>query len=301
MNKSEEVKAGGSDRRAGGANHGRNPRRPASGASGDSLGKDSPNGVLSTYTLTGRTAMVTGGARGIGRACALGLAQAGADVAILDLEMELATETMQEIDTLGRRSMVLSCDVAQSGEVDAALVQIIKNWGRLDIAFNNAGICIHSPAEGMSDADWLRTMDVNLNGVFYCARAAGRQMIRHGGGGSIINTASMSARIVNHPQPQAAYNASKAAVKHLSSSLATEWALHGIRVNSISPGYTGTGLVSEALKRHPEWEQAWLPETPMGRLARPEEIAPAVVFLASAASSFVTGHDLVIDGGFTCW
>ena len=258
-------------------------------------------GILGEFALSGKTALVTGGGRGIGLACAEALAEAGADVAILDLEPGLAEAGAAAIENCGRRSLDLVCDVTDSASVDRAMATIVEKWGGLDIAFNNAGICIHSPAEAMSDADWLKVMGVNLNGVFYCARAAGKQMIEQGRGGSIVNTASMSARIVNHPQPQAAYNASKAAVKHLSKSLATEWAGHGIRVNSISPGYTGTGLVNEALERSPEWRDRWLPDTPMGRLARPREIAGAVVFLVSPASSFVTGHDLVIDGGFTCW
>lgn len=259
------------------------------------------NGVLSTYKLTGKTAMVTGGARGIGKACALAMAEAGANVAILDIEQELAEETAEAVRKLDRKSMALACDVTQSAEVEEALNRIVAEFGSVDIAFNNAGICIHSPAEEMCDADWLKVINVNLNAVFYCARSVGKRMIQQGSGGSIINTASMSARIVNHPQPQAAYNASKAAVKHLSKSLATEWAPHAIRVNSISPGYTATGLVNEALDRMPEWKELWVRDTPAGRLARPEEIAGPVVFLASQASSFVTGHDLVIDGGFTCW
>jgi NAD(P)-dependent dehydrogenase (short-subunit alcohol dehydrogenase family) len=257
--------------------------------------------ISRSFRLDGLNAYVTGGGRGIGKACALGLAEAGANVAIIDIEAGLAEETAGEIGRKGRGSLALECDVTDSKAVKAAIETVAGEFGSLDIAFNNAGICIHSPAEDMTDEDWLKVIEVNLNSVFYCARAAGKLMINQGRAGSIINTASMSARIVNHPQPQAAYNASKAAVKHLSKSLATEWAPYGIRVNSISPGYTGTGLVNEALARSPEWERRWLADTPMGRLAKPEEIAGPVVFLASAASSFVTGHDLVIDGGFTCW
>lgn len=259
------------------------------------------SGILKEFALTGRCGFVTGGGRGIGKACALALAEAGADVAIIDLEAELAEETADEISSMGRRSLAAVADVTDSAAVDAAMDRIMTELGAVDLAFNNAGICIHAKAENMSDAEWLAVIDVNFNAVYYCARAAGRQMIQAGKGGSIINTASMSGRIVNHPQPQAAYNASKAAVAHLSKSLATEWAVHGIRVNSISPGYTATGLVNEALDRRPEWKELWVRDTPMGRLAEPREIAGPVVFLASAAASFVTGHDLVIDGGFTCW
>lgn len=260
-----------------------------------------PSGILNEFDLTGRRAYVTGGGRGIGKACALALAEAGAEVAIIDREVGLAEETADEVRAIGPRSLAVGADVTDSAAVDASLDRIAAELGPVDIALNNAGICIHSKAEEMSDADWLAVIDVNFNAVYYCARAAGRQMIRSGKGGSIINTASMSGRIVNHPQPQAAYNASKAAVAHLSKSLATEWAMHGIRVNSISPGYTATGLVNEALDRRPDWKALWIRDTPMGRLAKPREIAGPVVFLASPAASFVTGHDLVIDGGFTCW
>lgn len=241
--------------------------------------------------------MVTGAGRGIGRTCALALAEAGADVACIDIDPTTATESAQAIVDLGRRSMALDCDVTDSASVDAVVDRICRNLGSLDIAFNNAGICNHAPAEEMTDEMWQAVMNVNLNAVFYGTRAAGRAMLRQGRGGRIINTASMSGRIVNHPQLQSGYNASKAGVIQLTRSMAAEWAPKGITVNSISPGYTATELTMAVKEFHDDWRR----DTPMGRLAEPREICGAVVFLASPAASFVTGHDLVIDGGFTCW
>ena len=166
-------------------------------------------------------------------------------------------------------------------------------------SFLEAGVPVNTPAEATPDDDWRTVIDVNLNGVYWCCREVGRAMLERGQG-SIVSTASMSGLISNHPQPQAAYNASKAAVIHLTRSLAGEWAPRGVRVNCVAPGYTATPLTKRGLET-PEWRETWLKETPMGRLAEPAEIAPAVLYLASDAASFVTGHALVVDGGYTCW
>lgn len=253
--------------------------------------------VLDTFRLDGKVALVTGAGRGIGRTCAIALAEAGADVACIDIDPTTAAECAGTIAELGRSSIALDCDVTDSASVDAAVDRVCRDLGSLDIAFNNAGICNHAPAEEMTDEMWQAVMNVNLNAVFYGTRAAGRAMLKQGRGGRIINTASMSARIVNHPQLQSGYNASKAGVVQLTRSMATEWAPKGITVNSISPGYTATELTMAVKEFHDDWRR----DTPMGRLAEPSEICGAVVFLASPAASFVTGHDLVVDGGFTCW
>ena len=192
--------------------------------------------------------------------------------------------------------MAIACDVTQSDQVNAMIDRTVTALGRLDIAFNNAGICIHQPSETMSDEQWWRLVNVDLDAVFYCARAEGAYMLAHGGG-RIVNVASMSGQIVNRPQPQCAYNAAEAGVIQLTKSLACEWAGRGVAVDSISPGYTATEMTTMASQLH----GAWVKDTPMSRLAEPAELKGAVVFLASDAARFITGHDLVIDGGFTCW
>ena len=250
--------------------------------------------------LDGKAIYVTGGASGIGKSVATALAEAGADVAIVDVNLEGAEAVAKEIaDATGSKTIAIRCDVTNQEDVEAMVAEVAGTYGKLDACFNNAGICLNVPAEEMTFEQWNKVININLNGVFLCATAAGRVMLKQGYG-SIINTASMSGHIVNVPQPQCAYNASKAGVSMLTKSLAIEWAKKGVRVNCISPGYIGTDLTlnSEALK--PLIEQ-WNAMAPMGRLGRPEELQSIVVYLAGDTSSFTTGSDIIVDGAFTCF
>ena len=253
-------------------------------------------GILDRFSLAGRTALVTGAGQGIGQAYAMALAEAGADVAIVDINSQTAAAVAEDVRGVGVRSLALTVDVRDSVQVDAMVERIISEWGRLDIGVNNAGIGSWAAGEEMSDEQWRSVIAINLDAVFYCCRAEGRVMLAQGYG-KIINTASMSARIVNRSQKQVSYNDSKAGVVHLTHSLATEWAARGVRVNCISPGYTRTSLVDQVADLVP----GWLADTPMGRMAETSDLQGALVYLASPASDFVTGHDLVVDGGFTLW
>jgi NAD(P)-dependent dehydrogenase (short-subunit alcohol dehydrogenase family) len=251
--------------------------------------------VSSLFDITGRKALVTGAGRGIGKVLALALAEAGCDVAILELDKNTAEATAADIRRKGRNSIAITADISQKESVDNAFAVAVRELGNLDICINNAGIAIHEPAEEMPEEDWDRIIDINLKGVFLCSQAAARIMIPQKRG-SIINIASMSGTAVNVPQKQAAYNTSKAGVAMLTKSLAVEWAPYGIRINSLSPGYMKTEMTMASMTRlFPEWESL----TPMGRLGDPEELRGAVLYMASDASSYMTGHDLVVDGGYT--
>ncbi len=257
-------------------------------------------GIIEKMRLDGKAIYVTGGASGIGKSVATALAEAGADVAIVDVNLEGAEAVAKEIaEATGSKTIAIRCDVTNQDDVEAMVAKVVDTYGKLDACFNNAGICLNVPAEEMTYEQWNKVININLNGVFLCATAAGRVMLKQGYG-SIINTASMSGHIVNVPQPQCAYNASKAGVSMLTKSLAVEWAKKGVRVNCISPGYIGTDLTlnSEALK--PLIEK-WNAMAPMGRLGRPEELQSIVVYLAGDTSSFTTGSDIIVDGAFTCF
>ncbi len=257
-------------------------------------------GIIEKMRLDGKKGFVTGGARGIGKCTATAFAEAGADVAIVDMDLETAQATAKEIaEATGRKVIAIKCDCTKEEEVQKMVDTVVEQLGGLDFCHANAGICINAPADEMTYAQWLKVIDINLNGVFLTDTIAGKYMLANGGG-SIINTASMSAHIVNVPQPQCAYNASKAGVIQLTKSLAIEWAKKGVRVNSISPGYIGTDLIktNEALK--PLIEQ-WNAMAPYGRLGEPEELQSICVYLAGDTSSFTTGSDIIVDGAFTCF
>lgn len=257
-------------------------------------------GIVEKMRLDGKKGFVTGAARGIGKCTATAFAQSGADVAIVDLDLETAQQTAKEIAELtGQKVIAIQCDVTDEAQVRAMVDQVVGQLGGLDFCHANAGICINAPAGEMTYAQWKKNLDVNLNSVFLTDTIAGRYMLTHGGG-SIINTASMSAHIVNVPQPQCAYNASKAGVIQLTRSLAVEWAKRGVRVNSISPGYIGTDLTLSSPTLKPLIEK-WNAMAPMGRLGKPEELMSICVYLAGDTSTFTTGADFGLDGAFTCF
>lgn len=255
-------------------------------------------GIIEKMRLDGKKIFVTGGARGIGKSVATAFAEAGADIAIVDLDIDEATKTAKELEeNNGIKSIAIKADVTNPKDVSAIIDTVLENFGRLDVAFCNAGICLNIPAEEMTFDQWKKVIDINLTGVFLTAQAAGKVMLKQGGG-SIINTASMSGHIVNVPQPQASYNASKAGVIQLTKSLAVEWATRNVRVNCISPGYIGTELTLNSPSLKPLIEQ-WNEMAPLKRMGRPEELQSICVYLAGDTSSFTTGSDFVIDGAFT--
>lgn len=254
--------------------------------------------VTEKFTLTPRTAIVTGASGGIGRAIATALAEMGAAVGCIDLSGSDLESVTRQITDAGGRAASAEADVTEAQDMVDAVAAIEQELGAISLAVNAAGIANSAPAEDMPLDQWQKLMDINLTGVFLSCQAEGKAMIRNGGG-AIVNIASMSATIANRGLFQAHYNTSKAGVKHLSTSLAWEWAPHGIRVNSVSPGYTSTPMTQRP-------EQAsemagYAEDTPLGRNADPEDIAGPVAFLLSDAAAFVTGTDLLVDGGFVIW
>ncbi len=245
------------------------------------------------FNLTGQHALVTGAGRGIGLEIARTLKGAGASVTIGEYAEDAGRAAAEE---LGGNFVQVDVRDPESAE---QMVEQAEGYAPLDILVNNAGIAKNVEAEHTSDDDWLNIINVNLNGVFWCSRAAGKRMLGRGSG-SVVNIASMSGMIVNKPQPQAAYNTSKAGVIMLTKSLAAEWAKRGVRVNSVSPGYIGTEMTKLGMSNE-EWNRQWLEMTPMGRVGEPADIAHAVLYLASDAARFATGTNLVVDGGYTVW
>lgn len=257
--------------------------------------------TLDLFRLDKKLALVTGAAQGLGKAMSEALADCGADIAIADLNVEKAAITAAEIaEKYGVRAKAFKLNVADAADCQKVVDEVYAEWGHIDVLMNNAGICINQEAENVPLSDWHKVIDINMNGVWYMSQAVGRIMIKQGGG-NIVNTSSMSAVIVNDPQGQVSYNASKAGVSHITKSLAAEWAKYNIRVNAIAPGYMDTDLVHKTYVEGGEWAQRWNSMTPMHRPGRPEELGPLAVYLASDASTFVTGSIVLIDGGYTIW
>ena len=257
-------------------------------------------GYLDKLKLDGRTALVTGGGRSIGLACCRVLAEAGATVIIADRDPTVAESGRAALAADGIAAEVVALDVTDSARVEAVAAELNARHGAVDILVANAGIARSGvAAEDVPDELWLNVNDVNYNGVFWCNRSFGKRMIGRRRG-AIVNIGSMSGYIVNRPQKQAYYNGSKAAVHHLTRSLAAEWAEYGVRVNAVAPTYIDTALLLEVEGLEVMMED-WLRDTPMRRLGQPDEIASVVHFLASDAASLVTGTTVLADGGFTAW
>jgi len=253
-------------------------------------------GVLDLFDLHGKTALITGASTGIGKRVALAYVEAGAQVALAARHFDAVAAVAEEITAAGGKALPISCDVTQQEQVTSMVDQVTAELGGIDIAVCNAGVVGVTPMLDMGLDEFQRIQSTNVTGVFLTAQAAARAMVDQGRGGAIITTASMSGHIINIPQQVSHYCASKAAVIHLTKGMAVELAPHQIRVNSVSPGYILTELVEPLAEYHALWE----PKIPLGRIGRPEELTALYLYLASEASSYMTGSDIVIDGGYTC-
>jgi len=248
------------------------------------------------FDLGGKVAIVTGAGRGIGRTLALGLARHGADVVAVSRTLPQVENVASEIAALGRKGIALKVDTSSKADVDRMVAKTLEGWGRVDVLVNNAGIDIIKPAVDYTEAEWDQVIDINLKGYFLCAQAAGREMIRQGRGSILMNSSIAGSIGVNWLVP---YASAKGGVNQLTRTLAVEWARHGVRVNAFSPAYF-ENVMQGAEQIHNEEKERHIREwTPMGRRGKTDELVGPAVFLASDASSYVTGHVLMVDGGWT--
>ncbi len=254
--------------------------------------------AIPSFRVDDRIAVVTGAGSGMGRAFAQALAGAGADVVITELpgREALAAETAALVQAQGRRALTLGLDVTQVASIRAMVEKVVAEWGQIDILINNAGMNIRKWAVDVTEQDWDAVLNTDLRGAFFCAQLVGKAMIQRGQGGRIISTASQIG-LVGYTE-RVAYCAAKAGVINMTRVLAIEWARHGITVNAIAPTFVNTPLVA-ALLESEEVRREVLSRIPLGRLAEPEDIVGAVLYLASPAAAMVTGHTLVVDGGWT--
>lgn len=253
--------------------------------------------MFDALSMEGRIAVVVGGAQGIGLATARALAQVGAHVVIMDRQGDVATAAASRLSSDGLDVTSRTLDVTQPDAVRSAMEEVVETLGQLDALVNCAGVACHGSSIELPDDEWRRVMSVNLDGAFWCAREAGRQMLRLQKPGSIVTVGSISGEVANVPQSQTAYNSSKAGVHNMTRCLAVEWASHGIRVNAIAPGYVETELTRGGLQ-NPTWAARWRDLTPLGRVAQPDEIARVAAFLSTDAASYMTGSVVVVDGGY---
>jgi len=253
--------------------------------------------LFDSFKLTGKVALVTGSRTGIGLSLARALAEAEASVVIAARDVDGCRAAAAEITASGGKAIAASLDVTDREQIEALVRDVGAQLGPIDILVNNAGACYHNASIDVPDEEWHGIFDVNVHGLWYCSQIVGRTMVERRTG-TIVNVGSMSGMIVNRPQFQAAYNASKAAVHHLTRSLAAEWAPYNVRVNAIAPGYIATAM---APVDDPKFHRYWIEDAPMQRAGQPEELGPTVVYLASQASSFITGAVIVADGGYSLW
>jgi galactitol 2-dehydrogenase (L-tagatose-forming) len=251
------------------------------------------------FLLKGQVAVITGAGRGIGFEIARALGEAGAALVLLEIHETNGREAVRKLENEGYQAEFFQLDVTDSAALNRVAATIFKKYKKVDVLVNNAGYADNIDATEYGDDEYYKLMRINLDGVFFCCRAFGKHMIA-AKRGSIVNIGSMSGIIVNKPQPQTPYNASKAAVHLLTKSLACEWAKSGVRVNAVAPGYIATAMTLAGRSKK-EWSACWDEMTPLGRCGEPGEVAPAVLFLASDAASYITGSILSVDGGYTAW